>query len=162
GNVAIGNDGFGSLYVPNDNFFTYQLGRNGLSGWRFATKDQTWSLPAVDATAGRLYMGNNNLLKLLGDNTFAIDADSGKAVWSHATDGTIAASPLLTRDGRVILGGFDGFVRAYDAATGAEAWPAPFGARDHVYASPGELPDGTIVQPSADGSVYGLDPAAPT
>jgi outer membrane protein assembly factor BamB len=57
------------------------------------------------------------------------------------------------------VGGFDGFVRAYDAATGAEAWPAPFGARDHVYASPGELPDGTIVQAAADGSVYGLDPA---
>jgi hypothetical protein len=58
-----------------------------------------------------------------------------------------------------VLGGFDGFVRAYDGETGAEAWPAPFGARDHIYASPGELPDGTIVQPAADGSVYGLDPA---
>src|SRR5262249_47028999 len=33
------------------------------------------------------------------------------------------------------------------------------GARDHIYASPAELPDGTIVQPSADGTVYALDPA---
>jgi outer membrane protein assembly factor BamB len=158
GNVALGGDG--SLYVPNDNFFTYALARDDLSvRWRFKTVDQTWSLPAVDVTTGRLFLGNNNLLKALGDNTFAIDAATGQGVWSHGTDGTIAASPLLTRDGRVVVGGFDGFVRAYDAATGAEAWPAPFGARDHVYGSPGELPDGTIVQPSADGSVYGLDPA---
>ena len=158
GNVAIGRDG--TLYVPNDNFFTYALARDDAAmRWRFATKDQTWSLPAVDTATGRLYIGNNNLLQLLGDNTFALDGASGATVWSHGTDGTIAASPLLTRDGRVVVGGFDGFVRAYDAATGAEAWPAPFGARDHIYASPGELPDGTIVQPSADGSVYGPDPA---
>jgi outer membrane protein assembly factor BamB len=158
GNVAIGGDG--TLVVPNDNFFTYALARDDAAvRWKFETKDQTWSLPAVDAATGRLYIGNNNLLKLLGDNTFALDGATGATLWSHGTDGTIAASPLLTRDGRVVVGGFDGFVRAYDAATGAEAWPAPFGARDHVYASPGELPDGTIVQPSADGSVYGLDPA---
>jgi outer membrane protein assembly factor BamB len=158
GNVAIGVDG--TLYVPNDNFFTYALGRDDASvRWRFLTVDQTWSLPAVDTARGLLYLGNNNLLEILGDNTFALRTDSGEAVWRHATDGTIPASPLLTRDGRVVLGGFDGFVRAYDATTGDPAWPAPFGARDHVYASPGELPDGTIVQPAADGSVYGLDPA---
>ena len=161
GNVAIGRDG--ALYVPNDNFFTYALAREDATvRWRFTTVDQTWSLPAVDAAGGRLFIGNNNLLELLGDNTFALDADDGKTLWSHGTDGTIAASPLFTRDGRVVVGGFDGFVRAYDATTGADAWPAPFGARDHVYASPGELPDGTIVQPSADGSVYGLDPATGT
>jgi outer membrane protein assembly factor BamB len=158
GNVAIGGDG--ALYVPNDNFFTYALSRDDATvRWRFKTVDQTWSLPAVDTASGRLFIGNNNLLEFLGDNTFALDAASGETVWSHGTDGTIAASPLLTRDGRVVVGGFDGFVRAYDGASGAEAWPAPFGARDHVYGSPGELPDGTIVQPSADGSVYGLDPA---
>ena len=158
GNVAIGADG--TLYVPNDNFFTYALARDDATvRWRFRTVDQTWSLPALDAAGGRLFVGNNNLLKLLGDNTFALNALTGQTLWSHGTDGTIAASPLLTRDGRIVVGGFDGFVRAYDAASGADAWPAPFGARDHVYASPGELPDGTIVQPSADGSVYGLDPA---
>jgi outer membrane protein assembly factor BamB len=155
GNVAIGPDG--TLFVPNDNFYTYALSRDDHAvRWRFTTADQTWSLPAVDAAAGRLYLGNNNLLADLGDNTFALDAATGTAVWSHGTDGTIAASPLLTRDGLVVVGGFDGFVRAYEAASGAEAWA--IGLRDHVYASPGELADGTIVQPAADGSVYGLDP----
>src|SRR5262249_13511726 len=132
GNVAIGRDG--TLFVPNDNRFTYALSRDDASvRWRFHTADQTWSLPAGDPTTGRVFLGNNNLLKALGDNTFALDAATGSRIWSHGTDGTVAASPLLGRDGRVIVGGFDGFVRAYDAATGAEQWSV--GLRDHIYAS---------------------------
>lgn len=155
GNVAIGADG--TLYVPNDNFFTYALSRDDAGvRWRFRTADQTWSLPAVDVATGRLFMGNNNLLTILGKNTFAIDAGSGATVWDAAVNGSIAASPLLTAGGLVVVGGFDGFVHAYDAASGMPQWT--FGARDHIYSSPGELPDGTIVQPSADGSVYALDP----
>ncbi len=156
GNVAIGPDRV--LFVPNDNFFTYAIAADtGAVRWRFRTADQTWSLPAIDVDRGLLYMGNNNLLALLGPNTFAIDAVTGAVRWRHATDGTIAASPMLTPDGLVVVGGFDGWVRAYEAASGTERWA--FGARDHIYASPGLLPDGAIVQPAADGSIYALDPA---
>jgi outer membrane protein assembly factor BamB len=34
-----------------------------------------------------------------------------------------------------------------------------FPTRDHVYASPAALSDGTIIAPSGDGTVYALDPA---
>ncbi|HJQ83809.1 MAG TPA: PQQ-binding-like beta-propeller repeat protein, partial [Candidatus Binatia bacterium] len=156
GNVAIGADG--TLYVPNDNFLTYALDRVTTAvRWRFQTADQTWSLPAVDAARGRLFIGNNSLLTILGDNTFSLDAATGATRWSTATDGSIPASPLLTPDGQIVAGGFDGFVRAYDQETGALRWS--FGARDHVYASPAALPDGTIVQAAADGTVYALAPA---
>jgi outer membrane protein assembly factor BamB len=155
GNVAIGTDG--SLFAPNDNFFTYALDRDTAAvRWRFKTADQTWSLPALDAPTGQLFIGNNNLLKILGSNTFSLDAASGAVRWSAAVDGTIAASPMLTGDGKMVVGGFDGFVRCYDQTSGALLWS--FGARDHIYASPGALPDGTIVQPSADGTAYALDP----
>lgn len=156
GNVAIAFDG--TLYVPNDNFYTYALDRDSQAvRWRHTTADQTWSLPAVDAATGRLFIGNNNLLSFLGQNTFALDPVTGAAIWSHSTDGTIAASPALTDDGAMVIGGFDGYVRAYEQSTGALRWE--FGARDHIYASPALLPDGTVIQPSADGSVYALDPA---
>ncbi len=155
GNVAIGADG--TLFVPNDNFFTYALDRDTRAvRWHLKTADQTWSLPAVNVASGRVFVGNNNLLTLLGDNTFALDATSGAHLWSHGTDGTIAASPMLTENGLVVVGGFDGFVRAYDQTSGALRWE--FGARDHIYASPAALPDGTVIQPSADGSVYALAP----
>ena len=156
GNVAIG--GNGTLYVPNDNFLTYAIDRNSTAvAWRFRTADQTWSLPAVDVASNTLFMGNNNLVSLRGPNTFAIDAATGAAVWRLAVNGTIAASPMLTADGKMVVGGFDGYVRCYDQHTGKPLWS--FATRDHIYASPGQLPDGTIIQPSTDGTVYALNPA---
>jgi hypothetical protein len=69
----------------------------------------------------------------------------------------VAASPLLTGDGKVVVGGFDGYVRAYDQKTGELLWST--GTRDHIYASPAQAADGTLVQPSCDGTIYALDPA---
>ena len=154
GNVAIGLDG--TLYVPNDNFYLYAIDRNsGQPVWKFEMPDQTWSAPAVDPETGNLYIGNNNLLPLLGDNVFAI-TPGGEELWSASIPATVAASPVLTEGGKVVLGGFDGFLHAQDQDVGDELWFSA--ARDHIYASPGRLSDGTLVQPSADGTVYGIDP----
>jgi outer membrane protein assembly factor BamB len=154
GNVGIGLNG--DLYVPNDNYFVYAVDRDtGTPKWKFTMPDQTWSLPAVDtANGGTLYIGNNNMVPLLGPNTYSISPDGGQ-LWSDSTTGTIAASPMLTAGGLVVLGAFDGYVYAYDH-DGNVVWK--FATRDHVYASAALLPDGTIVAASADGSVYGLDP----
>lgn len=156
GNVAMGPDG--TLYAPNDNFCTYAVSRDtGAATWCFRTSDQTWSLPAVNAASGLLFLGNNFLL---GDNVFAVGAGNGRARWRARAAGTVAASPLLTGlggDDLVVVGAFDGYVRALRQSDGVEQWT--FGARDHVYASPGQLSDGTIVQPAADGTIYALDPA---
>lgn len=154
GNVAMGPSG--TLYVPNDNFFLYAIDRDtGAVRWRYKMPDQTWSLPAVDPKTERIFVGNNNVVPLLGANTFAIDKD-GQGVWTASGLGSIAASPLLAGD-RMIVGGFDGWVRAYGRDSGDLLWEVP--TRDHVYASPSLLLDGTIVQPSADGTLYALDPA---
>lgn len=154
GNVAIGVDG--TLYVPNDNFFVYAIDRDtGSVRWRRKMPDQTWSLPAVDEASGTLFLGNNNLLPALGRNTFALDPKTGEALWETSTLGTISASPLYS-SGMVFVGGFDGWIRAYDAISGDEKWS--FATRDHVYASPALLPDGAVVAPSCDGTVYALEP----
>lgn len=153
GNVAIGPGG--TLYVPNDNFFLYAVDRDtGSVKWRYRMPDQTWSLPAVDAKSGNLYVGNNNLLPILGKNTFAISS-SGDTIWNASTLGTVAASPMVS-GGRVFMGAFDGYVRAYRQDDGELLWETP--TRDHLYASVSLLPDGTVVQPGNDGTVYGLDP----
>jgi outer membrane protein assembly factor BamB len=155
GNVSIGPDG--TLYVPNDNFRVYALDRDaGTVDWFYTMPDQTWSLPAVDPATTTLYVGNNNLLPLLGKNTFSIGGD-GSTNWSMVSLGTVAASPLLTGSGAVVVGGFDGYSRAYAAADGTVLWE--LATRDHIYASPAQLPDGTIIQPSADGTVYAVSPA---
>lgn len=156
GNVAIGADG--TIYAPNDNFCTYALRRaTGERLWCAKAYDQTWSLPALDPDSGRLFLGNNFAFLY---NTFALDAANGRQLWRASTDGTVAASPVIATaggSGVVVVGAFDGYLRAYDPARGRERWR--FGTRDHIYASAAEMADGTIVQPSADGTIYALDPA---
>lgn len=156
GNVAITRDG--TLVAPNDNFCTYGIDRDtGEKKWCYTTADQTWSLPAIDTTTDTLFMGNNFLF---GQNVHAFSAIDGSSKWTESVrQSTIAASPMLIGHGDealVVVGGFDGFLRAFRAADGLEQWS--FGARDHIYASPGQLSDGTIVQPAADGTVYGINP----
>ncbi len=155
GNIAM--DASGTLYAPCDNFTVYALDRaTGRPLRKLAMRDQTWSSPAIDPATNAVYFGNNNLIAALGPNLYAFDAD-GHELWSVKDyDGSVAASPLLTRQ-RVIVGNFDGYLRAYDRTLGTTLWE--LGTRDHIYASPAELPDGTIVQPSADGTVYAVDPA---
>jgi outer membrane protein assembly factor BamB len=158
GNIALGMDG--NLYAPNDNYFIYAVDRaTGTPQWKFKTPDQTWSLPAVDPATGTLFVGNNNMVPLLGANTFCIAPDGGRN-WSASTLGTVAASPMLTEDGQAIFGAFDGYVHAYDQVSGEENWS--LATRDHVYSSATKLPDGTIVVPSADGSLYAMDPKTGT
>jgi outer membrane protein assembly factor BamB len=155
GNVAIGPAG--TLYVPNDNFRLYAVDRTaGHIAWEFALPDQQWSLPAVDSATGNLYFGDNNLIRLLGENTFGLGPD-GRLAWSSFIAGTVAASPLLTPDGKIVVGAFDGSAHAYAKADGTELWSVA--TRDHIYASPASLPDGTIVQASCDGTVYAIAPA---
>ncbi len=153
GNVALAKDG--SLLVPNDNFRLYSIDRDtGAVKWRAPMPDQTWSSPAIDTNDGMIFIGNNNVLPTLGRNTFALAPD-GTTAWSESTLGSVAASPMIAGD-KVIVGAFDGWLRAYAKATGELLWSVP--TRDHIYASPGLLSDGTIIQPSADGTVYALAP----
>lgn len=157
GNVQLSPSG--QLYAPNDNFFLYQLDRDtGAFTQKLRLPDQTWSSPAFDhagARAGQLYIGNNNLVSALGSNLFSFDKASVEKWEDYVGVGSVAASPLVTPGGIVVVGSFDGYVRGYDAVTGAQKWQ--FGARDHIYASPARQSDGTIVQAATDGSVYGLD-----
>jgi outer membrane protein assembly factor BamB len=157
-NVAIGPDG--TLYAPNDNKAVYALRRDdGTQKWKWLMNDQTWSLPAVDPQSGTLYIGNNYIApyQILGNiwrNVFAIDKD-GREVWGQSVQATISASPAITGD-KVVMGAFDGYVRAHDKATGDVKWQ--FATKDHLYASASVMSSGTLVQPSSDGTVYALDP----
>jgi len=155
GNVAIQGDG--TLIAPNDNFRIYAVDRDsGQERASFTTRDQTWALPAVDVPTGRVVAGNNYFLGG-APNVFGLGAADLAQQWDAEVDGSVVASPLLTKGGLAIAGGFDGYVHAYDAADGHEVWT--FATRDHIYASAAQLPDGTVVVPSADGTIYALDPA---
>lgn len=155
GNIAMLKDG--TLLAPNDNYVVYAIDReSGTRKSQFLGNEMVWSLPAVNTNTGRLFFGT---CFMAAKNIFCYDINTGKKKWSTGGLGTIAATPMLTnnsKNGALVVGGFDGYVRAITQDSGKELWK--FGARDHIYSSPAQLSDGTIIQPSADGTVYALNP----
>ena len=154
GNIAMLPDG--SLLAPNDNYLVYTLDRKtGAKGTIYPANEMVWSLPAVNPETEKIFFATDNqILK----NVFAYDFE-GKRQWLTGSFGTVAASSLLTntsKKGAVIVGGFDGYVRAFAQDSGKLLWK--FGTKDHIYASPAQLSDGTIIQASTDGTLYAINP----
>lgn len=155
GNIGILPNG--TLTAPNDNYLVYEIDRKtGKRTNQYAVNEMVWSLPAINTQTNRVFFGSNfAALK----NTFCFDLNSKKKIWSQGGMGVNAASILLTsldKDGAVVLGGYDGYVRAYAQKNGFQIWK--FATRDHIYSSPAQLSDGTIIQASVDGSIYAIDP----
>lgn len=155
GHVALLPDG--TLLAGNDNYLVYLLDRDtGRERAHLLGNELAWSLPAVNARTGRIFLGT---MFVALRNLFAFDPATGVRLWATGALGPVASSPLLTTtraDGAVVVGGFDGYVRAFDQARGRQLWR--FATRDHVYASAAQLSDGTLVVPSTDGTIYALDP----
>ena len=117
-----------------------------------ATGRAFWTYSYQPSPASRLCCGlNNRGLGILGDTLFmgtidshliAIDAHSGHPIWNEtvadpALGYSITLAPLVVKD-KVIVGvaggeyGIRGFIAAYDAKTGKEAW------RFYTIPGPGE------------------------
>ncbi len=155
GNISMLKDG--TILAPNDNYLVYAVKReDGKRVNQFFGNEMIWSAPAVNTNTGRIFFGTTFMAQ---KNIYCYDSASGKQLWTTGGLGTVAATILLTNNntnGALIVGGFDGFVRAIAQDSGKQLWK--FGTRDHIYASAAQLSDGTIIQPSADGTVYALDP----
>ena len=158
GNIGMLPDG--TLLAPNDNYLVYALDRaSGARKNAYLANEMVWSLPSVNVETGRIFFAS--CYQIL-QNVFAYDV-SGARLWKTGSFGTVAATTLLTNDsekGAVIVGGFDGFVRAFAQDSGKQLWK--FGTKDHIYASPAQLRDGTILQASTDGTLYAIDPDSGT
>lgn len=154
GNIGLLQDG--TLLAPNDNYLVYSLDRlTGEKKTIFKSNEMVWSLPSVNIETGKLFFASCNQIL---QNVFAYDL-SGKRQWLSGSFGTVAATTMLTNTsekGAVLVGGFDGYLRAFAQDSGKLLWK--FGTKDHIYASPAQLSDGTIIQPSTDGTLYAINP----
>ena len=155
GNIGMLPDG--SIIAPNDNYLVYQLNRqNGKRITQYLANEMIWSLPAVNTKTGKLFFGTQFMAL---NNVYCYNYRTQTLEWINGGLGSNAASPLLTNydeKGIVIVGGYDGYVRAYTQNKGKQLWKT--GLRDHNYSSPAQLSNGLIIQPSADGTIYALNP----
>jgi outer membrane protein assembly factor BamB len=57
-----------------------------------------------------------------------VSARTGRVLWTHNLNTTGYTTPAVAY-GRVYVGGFDGYIRAYNAATGRQVWARYVGGR---------------------------------
>lgn len=98
---------------------------------------------------GRLYAADRK------GRVVALDAETGKQLWSTATAAVLAAGPGAG-EGLVVVGSSDGEVIALDADSGKERWRVE--ASSEVLSVPRVDLDKVIVQ-TADGTITALDAA---
>lgn len=158
----LGVDGHGHVVAPCDNFRVYFIDPDDPDRfWDVAMGDQTWSLACTNDRQ-QVFFGNN-AMPVPGNprptlNLYGLDSRY-KTFWSWRTGGSVVASPAW-HDGFLYVGSFDGTLYAFrfDPDTPPPTEPAwTFQTRDHLYASPAVLPDGTVIQAGCDGSIYALD-----
>jgi 1-butanol dehydrogenase (quinone) len=80
----------------------------------------------VTYKAGSAFLGQGFRIKRLYDDHVgtlrAIDPQTGKIAWEHKEKFPLWAGTLTTAGGLLITGTSDGYVKAFDAKTGAELW----------------------------------------
>ncbi len=94
-------------------------------------------------------------------HVYAVDLKTGREIWRYPTEATKAtfyAAPLLTKDGQLIVSGYDNVIYSLDPKTGQEnkgSWPFTQAVRAYI-APPLELGD-RLFAPNNYGDLYALD-----
>ncbi len=134
-----------------------QAGADGfLVAWDADTGRERWRFKSAPIESspllknGRLYIGNWD------HNVYAIDATTGKKIWSFQADDQVNTSAAYWR-GRIFIGSDGGTLYALSARTGRLLWSAQsqskFGSREFWYATP-TVAYGRVYIGNTDGTMY--------
>lgn len=116
--------------------------------WRYEHPQRKFPFYATAAVwNGKVFAGGRD--KML----HALDAKTGKALWTFMTKARIDSSPVVTPDGRVFFGSNDGTFYAVDGNTGKEVWKFSAGAA--ISTSPAMDGDRIVIS-AQDGRIYCL------
>jgi outer membrane protein assembly factor BamB len=126
--------------------------------WRHKRPAASPAAPAYDLSSSPCISARRLFVGSLAGRLSALDADTGKELWSEAIGQTVVSSPAVV-NGTVYVGSEDCQVRALGTGTGQELWAFETGAP--VHSSPA-LHKGVLYIGSNDSYVYALDAATGT
>jgi outer membrane protein assembly factor BamB len=113
--------------------------------WRYSQAEESFPYYASAAV-----FGNFIIVGSRDKSVHAIDAGSGKLVWTFATRAGVDSSPAFA-GGRVYVGSGDGRLYVLDAVSGKKLWEFEVGA--DITASPA-IAAGRVVVGAHDGRLY--------
>jgi len=143
----------GVIYVGTQTFKVEALdARTGHLLWKTPVADLVDATPAV--AGGVVYAATTNIGAY---KVYALDASTGEILWTHNI-GAVEASPAVA-DGVLYVGSLDGWLHAYDAASGTLIWSVKTG--DAIWASPA-VANGVVYVGSHDNIFYAFDAASGT
>ncbi|PWC37865.1 methanol/ethanol family PQQ-dependent dehydrogenase [Azospirillum sp. TSO35-2] len=136
GPIVVGDTMYISTPFPNI-VYALDLNENGRIKWKYEPKQESSVIPVMccDTVTRGVVVAGNKLFLGQADNTLvALDASTGKVLWTakngDASKGeTLTAAPLVVKD-KVYVGisggefGVRGHLTAYDINTGKQVWRA--------------------------------------
>jgi outer membrane protein assembly factor BamB len=143
------------IYAPNGDGNLYALDPSQMENnepkvlWKFSTGNRLWSRPLL--ADGKLYQGS------FDHKLYAIDAGTGKELWSFSgATAPIAVQPAL-KDGVLYFGAFDSNFYAINAADGSVKWKTKVDGWVWTVAT---LNDDSAFFGDVQGKLYALDLAS--
>jgi len=158
--LVVGNTMYFESSFPNY-VYSLELDNVGRINWKFAPEQDKFA-PSVACcdlvNRGVAYADGKILVTTLDTHVYALDAKTGKVIWS-AQNGdpqlgqTMTSAPLVVHD-KVIVGisggefGVRGHLSAYDLKSGKLAWRAfSVGPDEDILVDPNKTLDGATQQP---------------
>ena len=110
----------------------------------------TW--PGLSADENTAYLAFNQ-------HVYAVDLSNGSEKWRFPAEGnnkiSFFATPTLTTDGQLLVGGFDNVLYSLDPASGSQNWT--FNDATNRYIGSPLTSEKGIYAPNADDNLYALD-----
>ena len=147
--IMFGFDAQHSHYNPYEKVLSRSNINELVNVWTYhIERDSFYIIPSSPVIAnGIVYIGSQD------HSFYALDANSGRKVWSYLTGGPIISTPAVA-NGVVYFGSLDNSMYALDARTGRQIWN--FSTAKGIRSSP-VVVNGVIYFGSIDGSLYVLN-----
>ncbi len=135
------------IFAPSADGRLYALDTTGNELWEpFETGRDLWASPAF--YGDRLYQPS------MDHHLYALDARTGRLLWSEDLGGALVGTPVVSEEGVVYIGSFASELVALDAENGSVLWREP--TTDWVWSGPA-LDGDWLYYGDVGGMLYGIN-----